>query len=32
VYASFRNSWFPNQRTVSVAQPLTVGFTLKRNF
>ncbi len=32
VFASFRNSWLPNQRTVSVAQPLTVGFTLKRNF
>ena len=32
VFASFRNSWLPNQRTVSVAQPLTVGFTLKRTF
>lgn len=32
VFASFRNSWFPNQRTASVAQPLTIGFTVKRDF
>lgn len=32
MFESFRQTWLPNQRIVSVNQPRTVGFTVKKRF
>jgi outer membrane receptor protein involved in Fe transport len=32
MFESFRETWLPNQRIVSVSQPRTIGFQIKKSF